>query len=205
MSNTSNNASTTVNVWQQNLNKSDVAQQDLINSIDPNMYMYDIIAIQEPYIDFLGNTQANQRWYPLLPTAHRNDPKKTRVVTLINKRLLTSSWQQNKVDSQDIVLVTISTSVGRITILNIYNDGAHSRSMDTIQQTLADDASHARSIDPSKMIWLGNFNRHHPLWDEERNAHLFTANNLDAAQTLLDLLADHNMIMALPKDIPVKN
>ena len=68
MSNASNNASMTVNVWQQNLNKSDVAQQDLI-SIDPNTY--DIIAIQEPYIDFLGNTRANQRWYPLLPTAVR--------------------------------------------------------------------------------------------------------------------------------------
>ena len=74
--------------------------------------------------------------------------------------------------------------------------------MDTIQQTLTDDASHTHSIDPSKMFWLGDFNHHHPLGDEEQNAHLFTTNNLDAAQTLLDLLADHNMIMALPKDIP---
>ena len=52
------------------------------------------------------------------------------------------------------------------------------------------------------MIWLGDFNRHHLLWDEERNSHLFTSNNLDAAQILLDLLTDYDMIMALPKNIP---
>jgi Endonuclease-reverse transcriptase len=53
------------------------------------------------------------------------------------------------------------------------------------------------------MLWLGDFNRHHPLWDEERNTHLFTAANLDAAQPLLNLLAAHNMKMALPKNIPM--
>jgi len=31
------------------------------------------------------------------------------------------------------------------------------------------------------MIWLGDFNRHHPEWDEERNSHLFTRENLDEA------------------------
>ena len=52
------------------------------------------------------------------------------------------------------------------------------------------------------MIWLGDFNWHHPLWDKECNSHLFTTNNLDAAQILLDLLTDYDMIMALPKNIP---
>ena len=50
------------------------------------------------------------------------------------------------------------------------------------------------------MIWLDDFNQHHLLWDEECNSHLFTANNLDATQILLDLLRDHNMTMTLPKD-----
>ena len=52
------------------------------------------------------------------------------------------------------------------------------------------------------MIWAGDFNWHHPMWDEERNSHLFTTNNLDAAQILIDLLADFSMSLALPKDIP---
>ena len=65
MNRATNDTPMTMSIWQQNLNKSDVAQQDLINSIDLNMY--DILVLQELYIDFLGNTCANQRWYPLLP------------------------------------------------------------------------------------------------------------------------------------------
>ena len=190
----------TVNIWQQNLNKSDIAQQDLINSINPNKY--DIIALQEPYIDFLGNTCANPRWYPLLPAAHHDNPKKTQAITLINKHLLSSSWQQNKVNTQDIVSVSIATLAGTSTILNIYNDGDHPRSLHEVRKALEENASTTQSIHSTKMIWLGDFNQHHPLWDKERNSHLFTSNNLDAAQILLDLLTDYDMIMALPKNIP---
>ena len=198
MSAATDNKPTMVNIWRQNLNKLDIAQQDLTNSIDPNTY--DIITLQEPYIDFLGNTCTNQRWYPLLPTAHCNNPKKTQAVTLINKRLLSSSWQQNMVNMQDIVSVSIVTSAGTIIILNIYNNSAHSSSLQVIQKTLEENALTTRSIDPTKMIWLGNFNQHHPLWDEECNSHLFTTNNLDTAHILLDLLTDYDMIMALPKN-----
>ena len=51
-------------------------------------------------------------------------------------------------------------------------------------------------------IWLGDFNRHHPIWDKERNAHLFTKAALEAAQPLLDMISNHNMHMTLAKDIP---
>ena len=54
-----------------------------------------------------------------------------------------------------------------------------------------------------KVIWLGDFNRHHPLWDEERNAHLFTKAALEAAQPLIDMISKHDMCMVLPKDIPM--
>ena len=39
-----------------------------------------------------------------------------------------------------------------------------------------------------KVIWLGDFNRHHPMWDEERHAHLFTRAALEVAQLLGDRL-----------------
>ena len=54
-----------------------------------------------------------------------------------------------------------------------------------------------------KTIWLGDFNRHHPMWDEERNIHLFTKAVLDVAQPLLDMIIKHHMQMALPKDLPM--
>ena len=124
-------------LWQQNLNKSNAAQQDLINSIDPNIY--DIITLQEPYVDFLDNTRANQRWYPLLPSTHCNNLSKTCAATFINKQILTSAWQQIMINSQDIVLTAINTPTGPITIFNIYNNRDHSNSLHTIRRTLVED------------------------------------------------------------------
>ena len=52
------------------------------------------------------------------------------------------------------------------------------------------------------MIWLGDFNRHHPLWEEERNLHLLTEMYLNAAEPLLHLLAEYGMQQVLPKNMP---
>ena len=164
--------------------------------------MYDILVLQEPYIDFLCNTHANQRWYPLLPSTHHNNPKKSRMVTFINTGILSSTWQQIRVESQDVVAVSINTAAGLITIFNTYNDGDHSNSLQALRDTLQVNIQHPRSINPNRMIWAGDFNQHHRMWDKEQSSHLFTTNNLDTAQILIDLLADFSMTMALPKDIP---
>ena len=56
---------------------------------------------------------------------------------------------------------------------------------------------------PTYYIWLGDFNHHHPLWDEPQNSHLFTKHNLDLTQPLLNMLNRYNMKMALPASIPM--
>ena len=53
-----------------------------------------------------------------------------------------------------------------------------------------------------QMIWLGDFNLHHLLWDKEHNSHLFMRSNLEKFQVLIDVLAEFNLQMTLPKDIP---
>ena len=146
-----NNTPMTMNIWQQNLNKLDIAQQDLINSIDPNMY--NILILQELYIDFLGNTHANQRWYPLLPSMHHNNPKKSWTATFINNGIFSSTWQQTRVESQDIVVVSIDTTAGPITIFNIYNDSDHSDSLQVLWDTLVVKTQHPRSINQTR--WYG--------------------------------------------------
>jgi hypothetical protein len=52
------------------------------------------------------------------------------------------------------------------------------------------------------IIWLGDFNRHHPMWEIPHNTHLFTAANLDAAGTLINLLSLYNLVQVLPPAIP---
>jgi len=49
-------------------------------------------------------------------------------------------------------------------------------------------------------VWLGDFNFHHPLWDEECNSHLFTRPNSEKAQVLIDAAADLDMQMSLPNN-----
>ena len=51
-------------------------------------------------------------------------------------------------------------------------------------------------------LWMGNFNWHHPLWDKERNSHLFTRANMERAQLLLNMLGCYEMKMVLPLQIP---
>ena len=52
------------------------------------------------------------------------------------------------------------------------------------------------------VVWLGDFNTHHPMWDKDRNLHLFTQANLDKAQLVIDAMANYDLQMLLPKDIP---
>ena len=53
------------------------------------------------------------------------------------------------------------------------------------------------------MIWLGDFNRHCPEWDEERNTHLFTRSNPNNIQLLINATTKYDLQMALPKYIPM--
>ena len=48
----------------------------------------------------------------------------------------------------------------------------------------------------------GGFNRHHPMWDEEHNQYLFTGKSMEESGLLIELLASHDMVMMLLKDIP---
>ncbi|EIW85810.1 hypothetical protein CONPUDRAFT_47317, partial [Coniophora puteana RWD-64-598 SS2] len=56
---------TTLQILQINANNSDFAQQDLLN--DRFAEQWDVIVIQEPYKNFLGNTRATHRWHVVYP------------------------------------------------------------------------------------------------------------------------------------------
>ena len=44
--------------------------------------------------------------------------------------------------------------------------------------------------------------RHHPLWDDNNNTHLFTAQATRSAEQLIELLATYDLTMLLSKEIP---
>lgn len=53
----------------------------------------DIVALQEPAIDFQGYTVASRDWILLHPSTHIKDQKKTCMVMLISRSLPIENWE----------------------------------------------------------------------------------------------------------------
>ena len=81
-------------------------------------------------------------------------------------------------------------------------DGNNDQTIQLLTRFLADNIQTIKPTNNDHMLWLGDFNQHHPLWEEERNAHLLTESYLSAAEPLLLLLAEYGMQQALPKNMP---
>jgi len=191
--------STKLRIWQQNVNQSLIAQHDVLQSANPKDY--NLILLQEPYVDHLGATRASSYWTVVYPPQHRDAPKRSRSIILVNKRLATSSWTQINIPSFNISAIQLQSQHGILQIYNIYNDCLHNDSLTSLAEQLRSTKHRVQQPIPQNMIWAGDFNRHHPLWDDVRNSHLFTEAALNATQLLLDLLGIHRMKMALPRDL----
>jgi len=203
-----------IKIWQQNTRKSRDAQLTTIHGLENK---YDIICLQEPNFDFQETTRATRVWHVVTPSKHRREvmegateeereSRRPRAIILIHERIATSSWTQVEVDSLDIVAIRLRGETGVINIYNVYNDCTHSRNIETWRRHLEERETElgweATADRIEGDIWLGDFNRHHPMWDDESNNRLFTRRALDEAELLIDLLAQYNMDMCLPKGIP---
>jgi Endonuclease-reverse transcriptase len=102
----------------------------------------------------------------------------------------------------DITAIEIMGNFGMLRIINIYNDCENNNVLTHLSVYMRDREKQQHVAGPLHTMWIGDFNRHHPLWDEARNTHLFTRENLDLTQPLLNMLGQHNMKMALPVFIP---
>ncbi|KAG1785258.1 uncharacterized protein HD556DRAFT_1250143, partial [Suillus plorans] len=121
MSEHPNDTNVRLRIWQQNLNTSMTAQALLLNSSFATKW--DIMVIQEPYINFLRNTCANHCWHVIYPSQHYTHPQRhSRAITLINTSINTNSWKQIFFLSSNIVIIQLSGTYGCCSIFNIYND-----------------------------------------------------------------------------------
>ncbi|KAG5220245.1 RNA-directed DNA polymerase from transposon X-element [Salix suchowensis] len=100
-----------------------------------------------------------------------------------------------KIRSTDVVEVDINCRpAGWIRVVNIYNDCKHDQSLKAVDDFLSDERRTRNEATQDQMIWAGDFNQHHPAWDEERNHHLFTPRNMAAAERLIDLTDRFGMV-----------
>jgi exonuclease III len=193
-------------IWQQNLNKSPLCQHGLISSRRLARHNIDIIALQELSINFLNKTIGSWDWIPLYPTTYEKQPDKTRAVMLIRGDICTENWEQLDFPSGDVTALQIKEEWGTITIFNIYNDCEHDDMLEALTiyyrqhalKILGTESTHQKH----HLIWLGDFNRHHPYWDNPEDNRLFTKEASDAAEILLKAVADLGMDMALARGTP---
>ncbi|KAF5367638.1 hypothetical protein D9615_010583 [Tricholomella constricta] len=185
-------------IWQQNVRKSDLAQAAVLNTARPEDW--DVIALQEPFLDRLGNTKASPFWTVRYPHHHRRDGStRSRSILLINSNIATDSYTLLDIPSTDITAVRFNGAHGHLSIINVYNDCTQNDSLTTLSNYLSSSLPQARPSPRDHMLWLGDFNRHHPLWESADNRHLNSSE--PAIRPLLDLLRDYEMELALPPTI----
>lgn len=187
-------------IWQQNVNKSLITQHAVLAAMNDDI---DILCLQEPYYDFNKKSRATQKWRPVYPRNHKeNEAQKSRTVMLVSRRLATDAWTRLNVESVDVVAIRLETSERTLRIFNIYNAGEHSGSLRAVERFINSAEGRRTRGRNCADIWVGDFNRHHPMWDDPRNGHLFTRQNLNAAEDLINLLTANRMVMTLRPRVP---
>jgi hypothetical protein len=196
-----NTTSTSLRILQLNLNKSEKAHLELLNNVGKD---WDIVLLQEPHI--INNFNAIRtptNFRPVFPEDRGRNGDTVRSVIWVSSNLDTASWEIiNVPNTNDITAIQLKGEYGKLTIINIYNDCTHPASEVAIGELMRCQAEKIRGDDNSYVIWAGDFNRHHPLWDRDEDTHLFTGEARRAAERLINLVAEHDMEMILPKGIP---
>lgn len=191
-------------IWQQNVNKSPLCQHTLLSNDILVKHNINIIALQEPSINFLNNSIASKDWITIYPSTHCASPGKTRTLSLIRSDIRTDSWEQLDFPSGDVTAISLRGEWGKLTLFNTYVEGS---SNDTISQLKRFHLSHPDITEQpplglAHLLWVGDFNRHHEYWDDPSDTRLFTNAARSAAEYLIDAVATLGLELALPSGIP---
>lgn len=182
----------------------------MLSNLNPDTY--DLACIQEPYLNPVNLANASnlrRHWDVIYPTRHHDGAERTQSILLVNKKLSKNNWHIIPLDSLNVTAIELTGNFGKVRVYNIYNPCDHNctihfleRHMTTENQKRTNRSPNGAASEPlTNIIWLGDFNRHHPMWEMTSNDHLFTAANLNAVDTLIELLAAYNLVQALPPSI----
>ena len=190
-----------IRILQINLNKSERAHLDILN--DNLSQNYEIILIQEPYTITFNAIRTPANFRPVFPVHRFQNEDQIRSVIWVNKKLDTNNWTSIDIpDSCDLTAIQLKGVYGTLSIFNIYNDCTHSRNETILRRFVQDNTNLLLESENHHMIWAGDFNRHHPLWDRDEDTHLFTHQASRQAEGLINLLATYDLDMSLPKGVP---
>jgi exonuclease III len=138
-------------------------------------------------------------------TTHNDNPAKSWSIILLRALLCTDNWTQIDFPSSDVTAVQLMGTWGKLSIFNIYNDCEHNNTITTLSkfQHKHINLLERTPVGNAHILWLGDFNRHHPHWDNLNDTRLFTREAIKAAEVLIKATAEAGLEMALPKGIPM--
>jgi ribonuclease HI len=191
-------------IWQHNVNKSPACQHTLLSNDVLVKHDIGIVALQEPVINFLNNSIASKDWISVYPTTHCAHPGKTRTLTLIRSTYNTDSWEQIDFPSGDVTIIALKGTWGKLILFNIYNEGNRNDTIHLLKQfhRTRPDVIENAEFGETHILWVGDFNRHHPHWDDPNDTRLFTPLALRAAEVLIEAVASLGLELALPSGLP---
>jgi hypothetical protein len=142
-------------IWQQNMNTSLIAQQPLLNG--PLVQRWNIFALQEPYVNPMGNTYCPLTYYPIYPSTRFTDKASHyRSVLLVSKEIDTNHWTQIPFPSKDVTIIQLSSPFGMCTIINIYNNCTNNNTLTALSTFLELSRNLIFQHTNNHMIWLGS-------------------------------------------------
>ena len=181
------------------MHRSKTAQTYVLNTANPKDW--DVIAIQEPWIDSYGNSRGSQYWRVIYPANfYDEDRPRIRSLLLINTNLTTDCYLTLPILHSDITTVRFKGAGGFLSLFNIYNEITNNDTLASLDSFSESNALMIRPSPADSVVWLGDFNRHHPMWEDDANERLFDTE--DNIAPLINLLYKYDMALALPKGIP---
>jgi hypothetical protein len=165
-------------ILQYNVQKSrEVVQASLFQN--PKVLEYDVLAIQEPWRNpFIATSYHPLKAYFQLTYS---PDAVTMVCFYVNKRVDPGTWSVSFI-SKDIISLKISNPRSDQNIhINVYNEAAS----DTLL-TLAEAIS---TLSSDRIVVLGDFNLHHPLWSADHRR----AGSGRRAEHLLRIIEDSQL------------
>ena len=121
-------------------------------------------------------------------------------ILLINTNLDTDCYSVLPIMHSDVMAVQFKGDNGFLSLLNIYNEITNNNTISCLNAFLDCNSHIVRPNNTDSVVWLRDFNRHHPLWEKDANERLFKPT--DFITPLLDILYKNEMILALPKGLP---
>ncbi|KNZ79253.1 hypothetical protein J132_03728 [Termitomyces sp. J132] len=85
-------------------------------------------------------------------------------IILVKANISTDTYTFLNVLCLDMIAICFTRTDGYLTIFNIYNNCTNNGSLEALSTFLSSSLNLACSEANNYMLWIGNFNQHHPFW-----------------------------------------